>query len=141
MKEEIRRCVGESVEALMAGIDVSLITASGESSVAEFVSHAARHGIKEAEAKLFIEEALGQITSAILSEAEVLGLLLTGGASGLMVCQKLGADRASIVEEIAPGIPLLRLSTGMPAVTKAGGFGVDDSLIQATQRMRRLMSN
>jgi hypothetical protein len=25
-------------------------------------------------------------------------------------------------------------------VTKAGGFGVDDSLVQAAQRMRRLMS-
>lgn len=140
MKEEVRRCVGESIEALKAGVDVSITSASKESSIAEFISHAARHGIKEAEAKLSIEEALGEITSAILSEAEVLGLLLTGGATGLMVCQKLGADRASIVEEIAPGIPLLRLSTGMPAVTKAGGFGVDDSLIQATQRMRRLMS-
>ena len=140
VKEEVRRCVGESVEALKAGVDVSLTSAPKESSVDEFIAHAARHGIKEAEAKLFIEEALGEITSAILSEAEVLGLLLTGGATGLMVCQKLGADRASIVEEIEPGIPLLRLSTGMPAVTKAGGFGVDDSLIQATQRMRRLMS-
>ena len=124
----------------MAGIDVSLITASRESSVAEFISHAARNGIKEVEAKHLIEEGLGEITSAILSEAEILGLLLTGGATGLMVCQKLGVDRASIVEEIAPGIPLLRLGTGILAVTKAGGFGVDDSLIQAVQRMRRLMS-
>jgi uncharacterized protein YgbK (DUF1537 family) len=141
VKEEVRRCVGESVEALKAGVDVSLMSAPKENSVDEFVAHAARHGIKEVEAKHLIEEALGEITSEILSETEVLGLLLTGGATGLMVCQKLGAGSASIIEEIEPGIPLLRLSTGMPALTKAGGFGVDDSLIQATQRMRRLMSS
>lgn len=140
VKDEIRRCVGESVEALKAGIDVSLTSAPKEGSVDEFIAYAAGHGIKEAEAKLFIEEAMGEITSIILSEAEVLGLLLTGGATGLMVCQKLGADSASIVEEIEPGIPLLMLNTGIPAVTKAGGFGVDDSLIQATQRVRRMMS-
>jgi uncharacterized protein YgbK (DUF1537 family) len=82
---------------------------------------------------------MGEITSAIVSEADVLGLILTGGATGLVVCQKLGADRASIVEEIAPGIPLLMLSIGIPVVTKAGGFGVDDSLVQASQHMRRMM--
>jgi uncharacterized protein YgbK (DUF1537 family) len=139
VKAEVRRCVGEAVESLKAGVDVSLISALKESSVEEFITYAKDHGIKEVEAKLFIEEAMGEITSAIVSEADVLGLILTGGATGLMVCQKLGADRASIVEEIAPGIPLLMLSIGIPVVTKAGGFGVDDSLVQASQHMRRMM--
>jgi uncharacterized protein YgbK (DUF1537 family) len=83
---------------------------------------------------------MGEITSAILNEAEVLGLILTGGATSLKVCQKLKTGRVSIINEIEPGIPLVRLSTGMLAITKAGGFGVDDSLVQATQRLRRLMS-
>jgi len=140
VKAEVRRCVGEAVAALNAGIDVSLTSAPKEGSAEEFIAHAQRHHIKEAEAKLFIEEAMGEIASAILAEVEVLGLILTGGATGLMVCEKLGADRASIIDEIEPGIPLLVLSNGMPAVTKAGGFGVEDSLVQATQRMRRIMS-
>ncbi len=140
VKAEVRRCVGEAVAALKAGVDVSLTSAPKEGSAEEFIVHAQRHHIKEAEAKLFIEEAMGEITSAILAEVEVLGLILTGGATGLMVCEKLGADRASIIDEIEPGIPLLVLSNGIPAVTKAGGFGVEDSLVQATQRMRRVMS-
>jgi uncharacterized protein YgbK (DUF1537 family) len=140
VKAEVRRCVGEAVAALKAGIDVSLASAPKEGSAEEFIAHAQRHRIKEAEAKLFIEEAMGEIASAILAEVEVLGLILTGGATGLMVCEKLGADRASIIDEIEPGIPLLVLSNGMPAVTKAGGFGVEDSLVQAAQRMRRVMS-
>lgn len=140
VKAEVRHCVGEAVEALRAGVDVSLTSSPKEGSAEEFIVYAQKHGINEVEAKLFIEEAMGKITSAILGETEVLGLLLTGGATGLMVCQKLGADRASIVEEIEPGIPLLMLNTGLPTVTKAGGFGVEDSLVQATQRMRRMMS-
>ena len=140
VKAEVRRCVSEAVEFIKAGVDVSITSSPKESSAEEFIAHARDHGIKETDAKRLIEEAMGEITSAILSEADVLGLILTGGATGLMVCQKLGADRASIVEEIAPGIPLLMLNTGVPAVTKAGGFGVEDSLVQATQRLRRMMS-
>jgi D-threonate/D-erythronate kinase len=140
VKAEVKRCVDEAVEALKAGVDVSITSSPKEASAEEFIAHARDRGIKETEAKLFIEEAMGEIASAILAEADVLGLLLTGGATGLMVCQKLGADRASIVEEIEPGIPLLTLSNGIPAVTKAGGFGVDDSLVQAVQRLRRRMA-
>ena len=140
VKAEVERCVGEAVTVLKAGVDVSITSVPTESSVEEFVSYALAHGIKETEAKLFIEEALAEVTFAVLNEVEVLGLILTGGATSLMVCQKLQVDRVSILEEIEPGIPLVRLSNGMPAITKAGGFGVEDSLVQATQRLRRLMS-
>ena len=140
VKGEVERCVREAVAALKAGVDVSITSAPKESSVNEFVYHALMRGINDTEAKLCIEEAMGEITSTILNETEVLGLILTGGATSLKVCQKLEADRVSIVEEIEPGIPLVKLSNGMPAVTKAGGFGVEDSLVQATQRLRRLMS-
>ena len=140
VKAEVRRCVSDAVKALKAGVDVSLTSSPKESSAEDFIAHANKRGIKETEAKLFIEEAMGEITSAILSEAGVLGIIITGGATGLAVCAKLGADRASIVEEIEPGIPLLMLNTGIPIVTKAGGFGIENSLVQVTQRMRRMMS-
>ena len=140
MKIEVGRCVGEAVAALKAGVDVSITSIPEEGSADEFISCALEHGIKKSEAKLLIEEVIGEITFAVLNEVEVLGLILTGGATSLMVCQKFQADRVSIVEEIEPGIPLVRLSNGMLAVTKAGGFGVEDSLVQATQRLRRMMS-
>ncbi len=140
VKAEVGRCVGEAVESLRAGVDVSITSSPREGSAEGFIAHARLQGIRDQQARLLIEEALGEITSAILGEADVLGLILTGGATSLMVCQKLGADRVAIVEEIEPGIPLLKLSNGLPAVTKAGGFGVDDSLVQASQRLRRLVS-
>lgn len=137
---EVKRCVSEAVVALKAGVDVSITSSPRDGSAKEFVSYALQKGFKETEAKLFVEEAIGEITSAILKEVEVLSLIMTGGATSLVICKKLGVDMVDIVEEIEPGIPLLILSNGMHAVTKAGGFGHEDSLIQATQRLRRLLA-
>jgi uncharacterized protein YgbK (DUF1537 family) len=139
-KVEVERCVSEAVEALKAGVDVSIISSPKESSAKDFVSYALQRGLKETEAKLFVEEAIGEITSTILKEVDVLSLIMTGGATSLIICQKLGVDRVYIAEEIEPGMPLLTLSNGMHAVTKAGGFGHEDSLVQATQKIRRLMA-
>jgi uncharacterized protein YgbK (DUF1537 family) len=140
MKAEVKRCVNEAVETLKAGVDVSITSSPNEGSAKDFVSYALQRGLKETEAKLFIEEAIGEITSTILKEVDVLGLIMTGGATSLIICQKLGVDKIHIVEEIEPGIPLLTLSNGMHAVTKAGGFGREDSLVQVTQKLRRLMA-
>ena len=62
---------------------------------------------------------------------------MTGGATSLKICEKLETSRVRIVEEVEPGIPLVLLANGKMAVTKAGGFGVEDSLVQAVQRLRR----
>lgn len=140
VKVEVERCVSEAVEALKAGVDVSITSSPKEGSAKDLVSYALQRGLKETEAKLFVEEAIGEITSAILDEVEVLSLIMTGGATSLIICQKLGVDRVYIDEEIEPGMPLLTLSNGMYAVTKAGGFGHEDSLVQATQKLRRLMA-
>jgi uncharacterized protein YgbK (DUF1537 family) len=137
---EVERCVSEAVATLKAGVDVSITSSPRDGSAKEFVSYALQKGFKETEAKLFVEEAIGEITSTILKEVEVLSLIMTGGATSLVICKKLGVDMVHIVEEIEPGIPFLILSNGMHAVTKAGGFGHEDSLIQATQRLRRLLA-
>ncbi len=135
---EVDRCVSEAVDAVNSGVDVSIASSPREGSTEDFLAHARDLGLTEDEARLKIEEALGEMTSGILSRAEVMGLLLTGGATSLKVCQKLKADRVSIVEEVEPGIPLLTLGGGLPAITKAGGCGVEDRLVQAAQRLRRL---
>jgi len=137
---EIERCVSEAVAVLKAGVDVSITSSPKDDSAKEFASYALQRGLKETNAKLIVEEAIGEITSTILKEVEVLCLIMTGGATSLIICKKLGVDVVHIVEEIEPGIPLITLSNGMHAVTKAGGFGHEDSLIQATQRLRRLMA-
>ena len=54
----------------------------------------------------------------------------------MAVCAALSVKEIAIIEELRPGIPLLRLDD-FNAVTKAGGFGEPDALIQASQYLKR----
>jgi uncharacterized protein YgbK (DUF1537 family) len=140
LNEEVKRCVGEAVKAIKSGIDVSITSSPCEDSAEKYFAHASKRGIMELEAKLSIEEALGEIASSIIAEVDILGVIIIGGATSLKICQKLGVKRVTIIEEIEAGIPLLSLSNGLLAVTKAGGFGVESSLVEAAQRLRRIKS-
>jgi len=55
----------------------------------------------------------------------------------LKVINGLGSGSATIIEEVQPGIPLLELAGGLKAVSKAGGFGNEDALVEAVKKLRR----
>ncbi len=69
-----------------------------------------------------------------LSGTPAAALVLSGGDTAALVCRALGVRSIELCDEIVPGIPrgILRGGRldGLPAVTKAGGFGNDDALIQ-----------
>ncbi len=60
------------------------------------------------------------------------GLIMTGGDTAALVCRALGAGAIRLIREVLPGIPCGLLSGGpfhgMPVITKAGGFGREDTL-------------
>jgi uncharacterized protein YgbK (DUF1537 family) len=69
-----------------------------------------------------------------------LGLVLTGGETALHVARGLGARSIEVTGEVSPGVPLgvLRLpGRDVPVVTKSGGFGGPDALLEAAARLRR----
>ena len=70
-----------------------------------------------------------------LESATPAGLLLTGGETARAVCQTLGCTRLWLGGEVEPGIPWSRMVDGrlpgMRVVTKAGGFGGEESLVRA----------
>lgn len=84
-------------------------------------------------------ETLARLTAEFLDrEAEVKGLILTGGATAKTVANACGAQAISIIEEIEPGIPLASM-VGPQAkliVIKAGGFGNDPTLVQSIEKIR-----
>lgn len=61
--------------------------------------------------------------------------ILTGGDIAAATCRYLNVDALEIVGMVEEGIPLLRLRGGIAAgalaVTKAGGFGTEESLYRA----------
>jgi uncharacterized protein YgbK (DUF1537 family) len=60
------------------------------------------------------------------------GRLMTGGEVASAVCRGLGAAGIAIEGELEPGIPFGRviggMADGLPLVTKAGGFGDEETL-------------
>ena len=64
------------------------------------------------------------------------GVIITGGATALAITEKLDINNIEILDEMQPGVPVLRLDN-LPAITKAGGFGQPDTLIQATKYLKR----
>ncbi|MCW4048883.1 MAG: hypothetical protein NWE89_04020 [Candidatus Bathyarchaeota archaeon] len=123
-------------EALRSRVDTIITSAPNPEAVQRTVKHAEALGLTPEETELRITGALAELTKQLLENQKTSGLTLSGGATSLAVCDALGVTSISIEEEILPGIPLLRLDH-INAVTKAGGFGQQDALVQATQHLKR----
>jgi GNAT superfamily N-acetyltransferase len=54
---------------------------------------------------------------------EIGGLVVTGGATARDVMEALEERTIALAGEVEPGVPVGRLGSGLPIVTKAGGFG------------------
>ncbi len=68
-------------------------------------------------------------------------LVLVGGATARRLCERLGVQAVRIGGEMAPGIPYGVLVggiwDGLPVVTKAGGFGPPELLVEAVRALGR----
>ncbi|PAD72117.1 Hrp-dependent type III effector protein [Paenibacillus sp. 7541] len=88
-----------------------------------------------------ISSGLGQITKALLkASGEIEGLILTGGDTAKAVCTELESGEMQLYSEVEPGLPFGRLhgeSGSYWAITKAGGFGNDESLVDALKYMTK----
>jgi uncharacterized protein YgbK (DUF1537 family) len=134
---EVERCVKEAGEAMISGKDVAVCSAFNEAAEEKALKLGESRGYVEAEIRARVEAALGTIASKALDEMPVSGLILTGGATALSVCSALEVEDFEILKEVEPGIPLLSLGDGLRAVTKAGGFGEEDVLINIVKYLRR----
>ncbi len=82
---------------------------------------------------------LGQSALAVVGTGKVRGLIATGGDGAEQVMSALQATGIRLIDEVSGGVPLGTLIggeyAGMPIVTKAGGFGSENVLIQAAETL------
>jgi uncharacterized protein YgbK (DUF1537 family) len=78
---------------------------------------------------------LGEAAARTITEVGCDRLILTGGDIAAATCRRLNVDAMEIIGALEEGIPLLRLHGGAAnsalVVTKAGGFGTEESLHRA----------
>jgi uncharacterized protein YgbK (DUF1537 family) len=67
------------------------------------------------------------------------GVVLTGGATARAVSHRLGASGLRLLGELEPGVPLGKLEGGVwhgiTVVTKAGGFGTPETLLDVVRAL------
>ena len=121
--------------ALNKGKDVILTSAPTPETVEHTRAEAKRLNITPHMLEFRITAALAEAAETLLA-VSLSGIVITGGATALAVAERLGTRNIEILDEVQPGVPVIRLDD-IPAVTKAGGFGQADTLIQATQYLKR----
>jgi uncharacterized protein YgbK (DUF1537 family) len=134
--------VGEALKgaeaALAVGKSVALVSAPDPISVEETRRLGDRLGLRDDQVEARIVDALAEVTVKLVEGHQMSGMVLTGGATALAVCRALGAESVEITGEVQPGVPVVALSSGARAVTKAGGFGSGDALIEAVKYLKRM---
>jgi uncharacterized protein YgbK (DUF1537 family) len=82
---------------------------------------------------------LGEIVARLSEEERFEGLVLTGGATAVGVARRLGASGILLGGEVEAGVPIGTLigPNPYPVVTKAGGFGEQDTLLRAVKALSR----
>ncbi len=87
-----------------------------------------------------LQTALQSGASRCVEAWNPLGLVLVGGDTAMKLYQALGTAGIRIEGEVQPGVPcgswIGGLLDGQPVVTKAGGFGQEDTLVRAVELLR-----
>jgi D-threonate/D-erythronate kinase len=82
---------------------------------------------------------LAEVAALLSDEGLFEGLVLTGGATAVGVARGLGASGIRLEGEVETGVPMGALigPRPYPVVTKAGGFGGPDTLVEAVEALSR----
>lgn len=96
-------------------------------------------GLTLTEVSELISVGLGKIAKGILQScSSIQGLVLTGGDTAKAVCSELEMTEMELYSEVEPGLPFGRVSSEHHSywvVTKAGGFGHEQSLVNVVEYM------
>jgi D-threonate/D-erythronate kinase len=83
--------------------------------------------------------AVAETIAAWAAEFTPQAVVLAGGATARLVCERLGADGVRLSGELQPGIPFGSLQggrwDGVLMVTKAGGFGSPETLLDVVHAL------
>lgn len=100
---------------------------------------AERLGMTKEETGSQISEGLGMIAKYILNTVPIEGMILTGGDTAKDVCLAIDVAEMELIDEIEAGVPMGRVDFNgkrLLTVTKAGGFGKENTLKHALHHMK-----
>jgi len=137
---EMGRCFQAAVNAVGTGKDVVIVSGHSDEVVARTIEEGRLSGLTPRQSSEAVAGALGGLCRRIALHAKLGGLVLTGGDIAVSCCRSLSANGISVIQEVAPGIPVGVLKggqcPGLGVVTKAGAFGAEDALCKAVDFLK-----
>lgn len=101
--------------------------------------YSARRRNPSSDARRKVAGALAEVVAGLAEGRLFDALVLTGGATAVGVARRLGATGIRLEGEAEAGVPvgaLIGPRTSYPVVTKAGGFGGPETLVNAVETLR-----
>ena len=144
-KAEIELFIDETIKLLKEGKDTMLLTSSAYDYEEYNKTNEAgeKRGISNEDISVFTQNLIGDISKRVLEKTEVSGVFLTGGDTAIGFFEKVESLGSSILQEIAFGIPMMKLVggpfEGLKIVTKAGAFGKDDVITYAHRKLKEVV--
>lgn len=137
--------IDEAVKILKTGKDVMLLSSSSYNPE-EYVKTnkaGAKNGLSNWDISRFTQNLIGEVSKKVLEQAEVSGIFLTGGDTAIGFFEKVESLGSTIVQEIAVGVPMMKLVggpfEGLKVVTKAGAFGQKDVITYSTRKLKEVI--
>lgn len=133
--------------SLLEGKDTILLSSASydRSELDRSIEEGKKKGLPPAGISSYTQDIMGAVGAEVLKKTNVSGLFLTGGDTAIGFLQKTHAEGSYILEEIAPGIPKLKIIggslDGLAVVTKAGAFGNDDAIIYGMRKLKEKVSS
>jgi D-threonate/D-erythronate kinase len=138
--QDAEAVIEEAVRMLIEGQDTILCSSYTREDYEASIQAGSKLNMTREEISIFTQETLGKIASEILKKTKVAGMFLTGGDTAIEVIRKIEANGTSIIQELAIGMPLMRLQggllDGLHVVTKAGAFGETNALQYCIQKLK-----
>jgi uncharacterized protein YgbK (DUF1537 family) len=138
---EKKRLLDLAHEASRKGVDLIIRSAPYSDSVQNSYKEGQLYGKDASAVNESVSSFLGETAAEILREIDVGGLVLTGGDTAIHVADALKISGINIRDEIQPGIPygyFIDKEYGtIPVVTKAGGFGTENAVVEIFEFLRK----
>lgn len=121
---------------------VVLTAATNDESVEQTIAAGREQDLTPAEVRERVAAGLAKMATEILRTETPSGLLLTGGDIAVAVIRALDATAVTLTgEEVEAGIPIGTFvdgsTAGMALVTKAGGFGSEETIVNCLDALTR----
>ena len=119
--------------------DAALVVRASRDEIAATQQLGAALNLSPAQVAQRIVDGLAQVSSRLIREGLISGIVATGGDTAHALCNTMGAHALEILGEVEAGIPVMRLlgEGSLPLVTKAGGFGSPAAIAEALTRVKQ----